>query len=102
MNEQDILFAKLNLETARIPWRDLQRFFAQGKVLMVDLDRDLVSVACQMASDQAVQINRLINSADIQRVTDEQAKAMIKQDSQVWAVVVAPWVLIQAVKSDAG
>ena len=98
MKEQDILFAKLNLETARIPWRQLQRFFAQGKVFMVDPDRDLVSTACKIASDQADQIDDLIRQALICRVTDDQARTMIEQESEVWAVVVAPWVLVQAVK----
>lgn len=98
MKEQDILFAKLNLETARIQWRELQRFFAQGKVFMVDIDRDLVSIAHKVASDQADQIDKLIHNAVIHRVTDDQAKTMIEHDSQVWAVVVAPWVLIQPVQ----
>ena len=99
MNEQDVLFAKLNLETAQIPWCELQRFFAQGKVFMVDAERDLVSIAHQVACDQADKIDRLINDSVINRVTDEQAKTMIERDSVVWAVVVAPWVLIQPLKS---
>lgn len=95
--DQDILFAKLNLETAKIPWRELQRFFAQGKVLMVKPDQDLVTIARHIATDQAGVINTLINDSVINRVTDEQAQAMIDDDSLVWAVVTAPWVLIQQV-----
>ncbi len=92
---QDILFAKLNLETAVISWRELQRFFAQGKVLYVNSDEDLVAIARKIATDQTDEVNRLIKGSIINTVSDEQAKVMIEQESRVWAVVVAPWVLIQ-------
>ena len=97
--DNDILHAKLNLETAKIPWRDLQRFFAQGKVLLVSADQDLVTIAGHIAADQAEVIDSLVKESILNLVTDEQAKNMIEQDSQVWAVVIAPWVLIQQISA---
>lgn len=97
--DSDILFAKLNFETAIIPWQELQRFFAQGKVLMVNSGKDLVTIARDIAADQTDELNRLINDSIISPVTDEQAKAMIEHDLQVWAVVIAPWVLIQPINA---
>ena len=97
--DNDILHAKLNLETAKIPWRDLQRFFAQGKVLLVSTDHDLVTIAAHIAADQAKVIDSLVKASTLSLVTDEQAKDMIEQDSQVWAVVIAPWVLIQQISA---
>ena len=96
--EQDILFAKLNLETAVIPWLDLQRFFAQGKVLLVNPDQDLVQIATQIAADQADPIQKLTDELKINPVSDQQAKAFSENQARVWAVVVVPWVLIQQIK----
>ena len=96
-NEQDLLFAKLNLDTAIIRWHELQRFFAQGKVLIVNSDQDLVTVAKHLAADSTKEINHLIKASMLSLVTDDEAREMIENDSQVWAVVVAPWVLIQKV-----
>ncbi len=96
MQQHDsLLFAKLNLETAKIPWRELQRFFAQGKVLLVDEKQDIVSIAELMANNDADQVNTLIQEQKIKLVSDDQAKIWINNDQLVWAVVVAPWVLVQ-------
>lgn len=93
--QDPLLFSKLNLETAKIDWTELQRFFAQGKVLFVGNHQDLVSIAEMCASDQSHQVANLIQKQTINLVSDEQAKQWIENNSQVWAVVVAPWVLVQ-------
>ena len=93
--QDPLLFSKLNLETAIIDWTELQRFFAQGKVLFIDKNTDLVSTAESIASDQSDQVSKLIQKHTINLVSDEQAKQWIESNSQVWAVVVAPWVLVQ-------
>ena len=98
--DHDILFTKLNLETAKIAWQELQRFFAQGKVLIVHPDQDLVTIANQIAANHTTEINDLIKDSIINLVADNQAKAMIENESQVWAVVVAPWVLIQQISEE--
>ena len=36
--------AKINTETARISWKELQRFFASGKTLYVEADLDHVPI----------------------------------------------------------
>ena len=35
---------KVNLETAKIHWKDLQRFFAKGEAVWVSSELDLVEV----------------------------------------------------------
>ena len=93
--QDPLLFSKLNQETAIISWHDLQRFFAQGKVLFVDKHLDLVSIAELCASDQSQQVVDLIQKKTINLVSDEQAKRWVLNNTEVWAVVVAPWVLVQ-------
>ncbi len=42
--------AKVNLETAKIPWAELQRCFAAGLAIAVAGDLDLVEVAYQFSA----------------------------------------------------
>ena len=91
----DIEKAKINLETAKIPWADLQRFFAAGKVLLVSKELDLTSVAKDMSADDAAKIGALIDQEKISQVSDEQALAFFESNASVWSVVVKPYVLVQ-------
>ncbi len=94
-NRAEIFRAKLNLETAQIAWKDLQRFFASGVVLIISPDLDLVEVAFQMSEDNITQIQQWAEAGKFGKVTDAQAAAWFESDTQVWAVVVSPWVLVQ-------
>lgn len=89
--------AGINAETAKIPWRELQRFFAAGKVMYVDPGMDLVETALAVQQDEVAQIETWIGEKRIARVSDEQARTWIEADAVLWAVVVKPWVLVQAV-----
>lgn len=93
----EIIRAKINLETAKIAWKELQRFFAGGKALMVSPDLDMVNVAFQMSEDNVEQILQWATSGKLVRVPDEQAHEWVESDALVWAVVVKPWVLVQPV-----
>jgi hypothetical protein len=94
-NSSEIFRAKVNLETAQIAWKELQRFFASGSALYVSADLDMVEVAYQMSQDNAAQIRSWMKADKFCKVTDEQAAAWIETDALVWAVVVSPWVLVQ-------
>lgn len=94
----DIEKAKINLETAKIAWSELQRFFAAGKVLHVALDQDLLEVARLMSADQVTQIALLLDSGKIAVVADKKALEWYETDSSVWSVVVKPYVLLQEVE----
>jgi len=97
-NSSEIFRAKVNLETAQIAWKELQRFFAGGVALAVSTDLDLVEVAYQMSQDNAGQIKQWVSAGKIGKVSDEQAKAWLSADEILWAVVVSPWVLVQTVR----
>ena len=96
-DQQEIYRAKINLETSKIAWKELQRFFAGGKALMVSADLDLVDVAFQMSKDHVEQIQQWAMAGKLALVSDEQARVWIEADALVWAVVVSPWVLVQPV-----
>ncbi len=89
------LYAKLLGETAKIDWCDLERFFAQGKLLWVARDLDLVSVAEAIASDQADQVTRWLSAGHVARMPAEVAQDFAARTPELWAVVVSPWVCVQ-------
>ena len=91
----DIVQAKINLETAQIPWQDLQRFFAGGKAIAVSPSLDLTEVARVIAQDQSAQLKQWMDASLVDSVTDKQAQIWYEQNAMVWAVVIKPWVLVQ-------
>ena len=99
LDPQEIKRASMILETERIGWRELQRFFASGVVISVSADLDLVEVAFQISEDNKKQVEQWLSKSKIGVVTDAQALAWYEAVADVWAVVVSPYVLIQEVKN---
>ena len=98
-NHGELYRAKVNLETAQIAWKELQRYFARGDALVVAADLDLVEVAYQMSQDNASLIQQWMAAGQLGKVSDEQAKGWLAADEILWAVVVSPWVLVQPVRN---
>jgi hypothetical protein len=82
-------------QTARIPWRELQSHFAHGNVVRVAPALDLVEVAVQLGLDNAAQFQAWIGAGDIAPVSDADAGHWLEQEATLWAVVAAPWILVQ-------
>jgi hypothetical protein len=97
-NRQEIVRAKVNQETSKIAWKELQRFFAAGMALAVAEDLDLVEVAFQVSEDNAAQIREWMAAGKFGKVSDEQAGVWLERDELLWAVVISPWVLVQPVR----
>ena len=95
--QKDILRAKVNMETSRIHWQELQRFFASGVAICVSPTLDLVEVAWQMHSDNKAQFADWLAAGTIAKVSDKQAATWLADNVEVWAVVVSPWVLVQEI-----
>ena len=47
---------ELNAETAKIPWQELERFFANGTTVYVSPDLDLIDVAIEICRDNKTQM----------------------------------------------
>lgn len=82
-------------ETARIEWQELQRFFAQGKVIHVADELDLVEAAARISFDDAAWLQQ--HQQQVQAMSAEIAGRWYEQQQDVWCVVVVPWLLVQAV-----
>ena len=100
MNEkeaEDLERARILGETAQIPWRELQRWFAGGNAIYVSSQLDLVETAYQLSRDNAQQLRDWMAAGAVDRVSDDQAREWLDGDELVWAVVVKPWILVQPV-----
>ena len=87
--------AKILGETARIDWQALLPHFARGAVIAVDPALDLVDVAECLQRDDAAQLKAWMDAGQVGQVSDAQALQWLEQQTRVWAVVLAPWVLVQ-------
>lgn len=70
---------KLNLETARISWQELQKYYA----LFVD--------------NRGTEVSKLLNDSAVRKAADDDARQWNESGTNFWAVVAAPWVLVQVV-----
>ena len=96
--EQQLVHAKLNMETSQIGWQELLRYFAGGLVIVVADDLDLVDVAARFTIDDKAAVEQWLNEGRIAKVTDAQAAAWLEADALLWTVVARPWVLVQEKK----
>lgn len=99
MSESDALLrVKLNAETGRLVWRELERHFARGVVILVAPGLDLVEVALQISRDNKDQVAAWLQAGQVRRADSEDARSWHQDRSRFWAVVVAPWVLVQEIR----
>ena len=94
---EQLLRARLNAETGRLAWTELERHFARGVVIKVAGDLDLVDVALAMARDDKAVVADWLDRGRLAKAEPDDARAWHQQQSVFWAVVAAPWVLIQEV-----
>ncbi len=89
------LAARLNLETGRLDWAELQRYFARGNVLAVSRELDLIEVATALVRDDSDTVAEWKTRGQVRAARDEDARRWQRDAAGFWAVVVAPWVVVQ-------
>ncbi len=93
--QEKLQYARINMETAKISWKELERFFAAGRLISVIDSVDMIKVAQLMEKDDAKAIKEMLDKREIERLSDEQAKVWADTNPTLWAVVVKPWILVQ-------
>jgi hypothetical protein len=88
---------KLNLETGKLSWEELQRFFARGVVVVAGPELDLIEVAVAFTEDKKQRIEQWIENDQLARANDEHALQWQARNTVFWGVVVAPWVIVQEI-----
>lgn len=96
----EILRAKLNLETAQLAWPELERHFARGVVIKVAAGTDLVEAALQVAENNTATVQGWLTEGRLAKAELHDAEDWHARQPMFWAVVVAPWVLIQEVQPE--
>ncbi len=64
-------------------------------LLQVDAALDLVEVAEALAGDDREKVAAWLSGGGLSKVGEDAAKDFLERDPTLWAVVVAPWVVIQ-------
>ena len=95
--DHDELIAQLHNETAKLPWSELERHFARGSVVKVAKGMDLIEVAAIITNDDKTGLEVMMADGSVTNATIDDAKLWHECSSEFWTVVVAPWVLVQAI-----
>lgn len=99
MNIKDTeIFQKLNRETGKISWKELQPQLEDGALIIVDGQLDLVEVGYHFSADNKDIVAQWLQNNALARVS-KQAINEFDAEQLFWAVVVAPWVLIQKIET---
>ena len=93
------LHDKINRETARIAWSELVRHFAQGNVIFVSAELDLIDVAVRISHDDKASIASWMAAGLVAKVSDVQAQTWTACDASLWSAVVHPFILVQPMKT---
>lgn len=88
---------QLNQETGRLQWAELETHFARGVVIKIDAQLDLLDVADAMANDDKAKFSLWLNKGQVAKAETEDALRWRGTKTQFWAIVIAPWVLVQEI-----
>lgn len=93
----DELRARLNVQTGKLSWPEIQRHFARGVVLVVAQQADLLEIAAAIINDDQAAVGDVMENGALSRASLEDARSWQEKDPLFWAIVAAPWVLVQEV-----
>jgi len=93
--DQQALIARLNSETAKISWLELQNHYASGNVLVVRPGADLIKVAIALHLDNTAEVQTWLADGLLAEVSDQQALVWYDKNKLLWALVIPPFVLVQ-------
>lgn len=91
----DEQLAKLLGQTAKIPWQELQMHFARGAIVVVDSELDLINVARLLIANNSDEVRSLQDRELLRGPENAEAARWFNEEADFWAIVIAPWVLIQ-------
>ena len=97
---RQVLHDELNRQTGQIRWQELQPHYARGSVVVAEPGLDLLTAAVALAEDDRAQVAAWLDSQLLHRASEDEARAWAGENPVFWAVVVAPWVVVQVVVPD--
>jgi hypothetical protein len=91
----DDLRDRLNLETGKISWSELQKHYAAGNVMAVCKGADLIEIAIAFHEDNRSKVESWLSDKTLFEIDDQLALKLHETDAEHWAVVIPPFVLVQ-------
>ncbi|WP_407275134.1 DUF2288 domain-containing protein [Halothiobacillus sp. DCM-1] len=83
-------------QTAPLAWAELAPFFARGQVVEIAASLDLIEVALAMVADDSPRVQSWMAANQLAVLSTETARQWSQGQHTLWALVVNPWVLVQA------
>lgn len=93
--ELDEIGAELVRQTALIRWSELAHQHAAGNILGVAVHLDLIDIGRAMQADRSDLLATWLADGSVYRIDDLRAIEWQRENTQFWALVIAPFVVIQ-------
>ncbi|HFC30533.1 MAG TPA: DUF2288 family protein [Oceanospirillales bacterium] len=90
-------YEELQGECAPVFYKEVEKFFAKGMLVLVATNLDIIKVALAIAADDTEQIQQWISAEQVVRVHDEFAKKWSENNETLMAITAVPWVLVQEI-----
>jgi len=87
----------LNGQAGKLRWAELEKHFARGVIIKIDPEMDLVEVAAAIVEDNKVVMETWMKEAKLSNADEKDATDWLQRQPEFWAVVVAPWVVVQEI-----
>jgi len=99
MNEKISIkdYNELEGECAPVFYKEIERFFAKGMLVLVDKQLNVIDVALAVQNDKSKKIQKWIKEELLVRVHDEYAIKWSQSNERLMAITVVPWVLVQEI-----
>ena len=88
--------SKLSKEQDKLPWSELARHHAFGRLMLVKAPLDLLEVAGAVASDNSTKVKAWMEQSIFGPPSDEEALGFASDNEQEFLVnIVSPFILVQ-------
>ena len=92
------LRSKLEKEQDQLPWKELVRHFAFGRLFIIASELNLVDAAIAVAQDDASSIKQWMDSGQFHTPTEEQAAAWGDNPEILFTInIVSPFVIAKPI-----
>ncbi len=99
MNENTAIkdYQELKDECAPVFYKEIEKFFAKGMLVLVAEALDIIKVALAIQADDKQTMQKWIDQSLVVRVHDDHAIKWSKTNEPLMAITAVPWVLVQEI-----
>ncbi|MFK8013457.1 MAG: DUF2288 family protein [Marinicellaceae bacterium] len=84
-------------ECAPVAYKEIEHFFARGMLVLISKNLNIIEIALLIQADDKNKLNKLIDQGDVVRVHDKHALKWSQNNTELMAVTVVPWLLVQEI-----